>query len=249
MVTNNDAFIQARMSSTRLPGKVLKLIDGKTVLWHVINRLKFSNNITKIVVLTSTDKSDDEIFDYCKEKKFLCFRGELDDVLKRFYHASNFYNSDNIIRITADCPLIDPVIVDELIDIHSTDSNDYTFLCGEFPDGLDCSIFSYKCLKESHLLAKKKYEREHISQFVEKNEANYKIGKLIKFSAKDHIRITLDEPSDLLLIKKIFKKFKNKNFFDSNDIIKFLESNPDFLNINSNIIRNEGLLKSLNKEK
>ena len=249
MEITNHAFIQARMSSTRLPGNVLKLINGKPVLWHVVSRLQFSKNLTKIVVLTSTDKSDDEISDYCKDQNFLCFRGDLDDVLKRFYDASNFYNSDNIIRITADCPLIDPVIVDEIVDLHLNDSNDYTALFGEFPDGLDCSIFSYKCLKESHLLASKNYEREHISQFVEKNEDNYKIGKLIKFLKKNHIRITLDEPLDFLLIKNIFKKFNNKKFFDSIDIIKYLESNPDLLNINSKITRNEGLLKSLNKEK
>ena len=249
MEITNHAFIQARMSSTRLPGKVLKLINGKPVLWHVVSRLQFSKNLTKIVVLTSTDKSDDEIYDYCSKQNFLCFRGELDDVLKRFYDASIFYKSDNVVRITADCPLIDPIIVDEIIDIHTTDSNDYTYLFGEFPDGLDCSIFSNKCLKESHLLAKKNYEREHISQFVEKNESNYKIGQLRKFSGKNHIRITLDEPSDFLLIKIVFEKFKNKNFFDFINIIKFLESNPDLLNINSNIIRNEGLLKSLNKEK
>ena len=122
MEITNHAFIQARMSSTRLPGKVLKLINGKPVLWHVVSRLQFSKNLTKIVVLTSTDKSDDEISDYCKDQNFLCFRGDLDDVLKRFYDASNFYNSDNIIRITADCPLIDPVIVDDLKGITVPDS-------------------------------------------------------------------------------------------------------------------------------
>jgi spore coat polysaccharide biosynthesis protein SpsF len=242
-------LIQARMSSSRLPGKVLMNLIDNTVLGHVVNQVKASKCIDEVIVLTSDDISDNVIVEWCQNNDTKFFRGSLNDVLDRYYKAAIEFNIDSIIRITADCPLVDPDIIDEIYKRFSKDKYDFYSLSGSFPDGLDCSIISLNALKKAWKSAKLKSEREHVSPYIEKNTELFKTGGYEKFNNMGHIRITLDEKKDFELLKHIFDNLYTKNsIIKSKKVINFLNDNKDLLNINSKITRNEGYLKSLKND-
>ena len=159
---NVVAIVQARLSSSRLPGKVLMNIEGKTVLEHIHDRLSSSNQLNKILIATSLHDSDNPIDQWCSKKNIPVYRGSLNDVLSRFYFAANKNSADIIVRITGDCPLIDFTIVDELITILKEGSYDYACLSGDFPDGLDCSVMTFNALENSHKNATLRSDREHV---------------------------------------------------------------------------------------
>ncbi len=244
---NIVAIIQARMSSSRLPGKVMKKLGNKFVLEHVVTRLKYSSLINKIVVATSIDISDNVIEAWCKVNSTLCYRGSLHDVLDRYFQAANFYNADAIVRITADCPLIDPFIVDEVIKNFINGKFDFYCLSGEFPDGLDCSVFSMSAIRRAWNDAKLPSEREHVGPYIEKHPEIFKLGGLEKFSGLYNYRWTLDDENDLHFLEKIFFKLSPacNGIILTDDILNLLKLEPDLMQINSNTIRNEGYLKSL----
>lgn len=244
------AIVQARMSSTRLPGKVLMDLAGKPVLEHVIERLRFCKNIDSIVVATSTDESDSQIEYWCQLAQCICYRGSLQDVLDRYVQAARLVQADVVVRITADCPVIDPKVVDEVIDGYL--SSDYAFygLKGEFPDGLDCTVFATSALERAWREAKLPSEREHVGPYIEKNPQLFKGGGLEKFQGLSHLRWTLDEPRDYDFLKEIFNRlYKANQLFFTNDILTLLKQEPELVFLNKNIIRNEGYLKSLDQEK
>jgi len=235
------------MSSSRLPGKVLIDLAGKPVLWHIVNRLKKSEFIEKIVVATSNDDSDKAIVSWCQSNLVDFFVGELEDVLDRYYKTSVKFDADPIVRITGDCPLVDPEIVDEVILNFLKGGYDAYSLGGEFPDGLDCQIFSFNAIEIAWERATLKSEREHVGPFIEKNkEKIFKVSHLKKFNGLGHHRWTLDEEKDLIFLTEIFSKLsKNGDFFNTNDVLDFLNKNKHLMDINSKIVRNEGYLKSL----
>ena len=243
-----SAIIQARLDSHRLPGKVLLKIRNKTILEHVILRLKKSKRIDEIIVATSNHKNDSKIVNLCKKKKIKYFCGSKNNLVERYLRAAIKYNCKNIVRITADCPLIDPFVIDEIIDIYHKSSYELVSLSGEFPDGLDASILSFKALKKIKLYAKKNYEKEHILQAVSNNPKKFKFLDYEKFSKLGKLRLTLDEPKDYDLISKIFEYMK-KDFFTIQDILNLLLQHKNLLKINDKIIRNEGLIRSKNNEK
>jgi len=137
------------MGSTRLPGKVMRSLIGKPVLWHVVDRLRFCRKIEAIVVATTTEPEDDVIEDWCCAHWVSCFRGSQEDVLDRYYQAAKFFRASSIIRITADCPAIDPVVIDELIREYEAHGYDACGLAGKFPDGLDCEVVSFSSLERA----------------------------------------------------------------------------------------------------
>ena len=242
-------LIQARMSSSRLPGKVMMNLSGNTILGHVVNQVKASKCVDEVVVLTSNDISDDTIVDWCIKNSTKFFRGSLNDVLDRYYKAAIEFNIDTIIRITADCPLVDPEIIDEIYERFCENKYDFCSLVGGFPDGLDCSIISFIALEKAWKVAKLSSEREHVSPYIEKNTKLFKIGGYEKFKNLGDIRITLDEKEDFELLKHIFNNLYKKNkIIRSEQVINFLNDNQDLLNLNSKIIRNEGYLKSLKND-
>jgi spore coat polysaccharide biosynthesis protein SpsF len=243
-----SAIIQARLDSKRLPGKVLLKIRNKTILEHVLLRLKKSKNIDEIIVATSNHKNDIEIVNLCKKKKIKYFCGSKNNLVDRYLKAAIKYNCSNIVRITADCPLIDPFVIDEIIEIYLKSSYELVSLYGEFPDGLDVSILTIDTLKKIKKYAKKNYEREHIFQSVYNNKKKFKFLDYEKFSKLGKLRLTLDEPEDFILIRKIFD-YMNKDFFTINDILYLFSKYKDLSKINNKIIRNEGLLKSKKNEK
>lgn len=244
------AIIQARMSSSRLPGKVLIEFRGKPVLEHIVQRLKKCKLIDEIVIATSDHDSDNKIENFCLEKNLNLFRGSLNDVLDRYYNAAIQYKADAILRITGDCPVIDPEIVDKIINAFHENKCDLCGLSGDFPDGLDCSVFSFKAIEKAWKEAKLKSEREHVGPYIEKNPDIFKIKAVSLFKNMGHLRWTLDTPEDKLLLKEIFDELYDDSYiFLTKDILKLLKHKPNLLNINDKIVRNEGYLISLNNDK
>jgi spore coat polysaccharide biosynthesis protein SpsF (cytidylyltransferase family) len=239
-------IVQARMNSNRLPGKVLMPLVGKPVLEHILDRLSHCKLIDEVVIATSTQVSDESIVEYCIENKKSFYRGSLEDVLDRYYKAAKNYKADAVVRITGDCPLIDPVVVDAVILGYLTGNYDLYGLGGEFPDGLDCTVFSFaaitKAWKDAHL----KSEREHVGPYIENNPDLFSNGCLKLFFGLEHYRWTLDELDDYKLLVEIFSKLYNPDsIFLTNEIIELMKQNPHLIKINQGIIRNEGYYKSV----
>tara|TARA_B100000965_G_scaffold350585_2_gene324576 strand:- start:2554 stop:3300 length:747 start_codon:yes stop_codon:yes gene_type:complete len=243
-------IIQARTTSSRLPNKVLLDLESKTVLEHVYFRVLNSKLINKVIVATSNHPSDNKIEKLCNSKKMNCFRGSLDDVLDRFYHCAKENNSDYVVRITADCPLIDPIIIDSIITSGLEGKYDYFGLGGEFPDGLDCTLINICALEHAQINAELKSDREHVGPFIERNtQKKFKIGSLNLFKGLSNYRWTLDEESDYELIKIIYEKlYDPKKIFNTNEVLDLIAKNPHLSKINSHIIRNEGYLNSIKND-
>lgn len=245
------AIVQARLSSTRLPNKVLLPLAGKAVLWHVLDRLMHSGKLEAIVLATSNLPEDRKLKEIADEFNIPIFFGSLNDLLSRYYHAAKEYDIDPVVRITADCPLISPEIVDEVIDGFMKGGYDYYSLTGSFPDGLDTTVISLNGLSAAYKEAKLPSEREHAGVgFFEKNSRRLKIGGLAKFKDRGGYRWTLDEPEDYEFLKLIYSRlYKDGNLFSYNQVFDLLEKEPELKNINSRIVRNEGYLKSLEQDK
>jgi spore coat polysaccharide biosynthesis protein SpsF len=232
-------FIQARIESTRFPGKALQKIGNQTSLELCIDRCK-ETGLKVTVVSPMTTQSIDKIAKICTKKKALLYLGSMDNVLQRFYFAGQtvgLKNNDRIIRITADCPFIDPKMIIAAIKF---DDYDYITNCymGEetYPDGLDINIFTYKLLREAYYKSWSKEEKEHIiPHFI--NNKRVKVKKIISKKDNSHIRITLDYKDDLKLLRNIYDNVKE---LDHENIVKYLEDNPELLEINKHI-RNEAL--------
>lgn len=248
------AIIQARMGSTRLPNKVLMNLNGKTVLEHIIYRLKQSECIDKIIVATSIGHENNLIEELCKSKGISYFKGSEDDVLDRYYQTCKFFNvdvNDNVVRITADCPLIDVSIVDDIIEKHLENNNDYTSntIVPSFPDGLDCEVFTFLSLETSWKNALLSSEREHVTLHIKNHPELFKIENILNDDDLSDLRWTLDEKEDFEFISKIYSYFPESNTFSTQNVLDVLDENPDLLNINDKFKRDEGLEKSLKNDK
>ncbi len=233
-------IIQARMGSTRLSEKVMKTLCGKTVLAHDIERVKQSKNIDDIVIATTINSNDDIIVEEALKCGVKVFRGSEEDVLSRYYFAAKENNTDIIIRITSDCPLIDPIILDEIIKFYL--NNDYEVVTNAssdlsqrtYPRGLDIEIFSFNILEQAYNNAKEKYQREHVTPYIYENSNKiYYFKNPINYSK---YRWTLDTEEDLKLISKIYEYlYKGKHDFYLKDIINLMEQKPELYEINKHI--------------
>lgn len=231
-------IIQARVGSSRLPGKVLKNICGKTVLEHDINRLKLSSMIDEIIIATTVESQDDKIVDEAKRLGVKCFRGSEKDVLSRYYHAAMESNPDIVVRVTSDCPCIDHTIIDNMIRLFKENKFDYINNTSErtFPRGYDVEVFTFQALELAYKNATKDYEREHVTPYLYDCNNNFKC-----FTYKNNVdyskyRITLDTEEDLQLITIIYEKlFNNKGYFLLDDVVEFLEKNQNIAKINQEI--------------
>lgn len=246
----NIAIIQARTGASRLPNKVIIQIKGKSVLEHVIDRVKRSTQINEVIVATTISESDLRIVELCAQNGIRVFCGSEDDVLDRYYQAAKLLEADNVIRITADCPLHDAQVIEQVIMSHIAQNNDYTSntLKETFPDGLDCEIMKYSVLKEAWKEAKMAAQREHVTQYIIHNDKYKKSCVLSKENHGDE-RWTLDTKDDLRFIERVYEELYDSNpFFNYEDIITLLNKKPEIRKINSGSIRNEGLIKSLNND-
>ena len=233
-------IIQARMGSERLPNKVLMDLSGKPVLKHIVDRVKQSKNVNKIIIATTINPKDDAVVDFCKLEKLNYYRGSEENVLERFLNAAKVFEIDTIIRITGDCPLIDPMIIDEMIDKYLIIKPDILTNAGldlskrTYPRGLDTEVFSFSSLKFAHENAKHKYHFEHVTPFI------YEQSKLVQYFQNDtnysHVRITLDTIEDFNLINYIYSKLYNsKHDFYLNEILDLINQEPGILDFNKNI--------------
>ena len=244
------AIIQARMGSTRLPGKVLACIASQPMLWHVVNRTRRAKLLDEVVVATSTDASDVPVVLFCEQEKIPCFRGSQDDVLDRYYQAAKGYQASVVVRITADCPLIDPEVVDEVIDVYLKGDYDYVTNTAPptFPDGLDTEVFSFQALERAWHEAKRQSEREHVTPYIYNHPELFRMGNVASGKDLSGMRWTVDEPSDLEFVRVVYEH-ANGMLFNMEHVIDLLERHPEFLEINSDIERNEGYQKSLREDK
>ena len=228
-------IIQARMGSTRLPNKVLTEIENKPLLKHVMERCS-NANVHDIIIATSTNEENDSIENFCKINGYSCFRGSEDNVLDRFYQTAKKFNLDAIIRITGDCPLISPKIINDLIRKFKEEKVDYLSNASKrsFPRGLDCEIFSFKSIEKAHELVTEKRDEEHVTTFIYGNPAIFKIGHLIAEGIlnKPNIRLCVDTDNDLKLIKNIYSKLYSGKIIPVEDVIEYLEKNPELIKIN-----------------
>tara|TARA_B100000519_G_C14171980_1_gene404382 strand:+ start:128 stop:907 length:780 start_codon:yes stop_codon:yes gene_type:complete len=245
------AVIQARMGSSRFPGKVLKKIQGKPILWHIINRLERVKLLDGIVIATSDLSQDDKIYKMAKKYKFDIFRGSENDVLERFFGAAKKKNAKFVLRVTGDCPLIDPIVIDDLINKFFDKRFDFCGVaCGagvsnsmninRFPDGLDAEIFSFKVLEDAHLNAKSDLQREHVTPYIWQNNKRYKIGTLHSENDYSNLRLTVDNKEDFEFISWIYKiLFPKDPNFNLNTIVELLRENPKKIK-NKHLVGNEG---------
>jgi spore coat polysaccharide biosynthesis protein SpsF len=232
-------IIQARVGSTRLPGKVLKEICGKTVLEHDIDRLKGVKNIDKIVIATTTLEKDNAIIDECKRLGVSYFRGSEEDVLARYYYSAKENEADVVVRVTSDCPLIDSEVSENIIQYYLNNIEKYDYVSNTlqrtYPRGLDTEVFSFQALEKAFNEASSVRDREHVTPYIWDNDKIFKIFQYENEEDYSHFRWTLDTTEDYKLISTIYNYFENKEYFTMNDIVKFLKENPSIEEINKDI--------------
>ena len=243
------AIVQARMSSRRLPGKVLTRLAGSPVLALVVGRLRRATLVDEVVVATSTDPSDDPVADWCTESGTRCHRGSLDDVLDRFLGAARASHAALVVRITADCPLIDPDLVDLVIRTTIDQDLEYGGLSGEFPDGLDCEVMSRAALERAAEEATLPSEREHVTPYLQRPDVPIRRGEVRPLIGLGHHRWTLDRPQDLRFLESLLAHTqKDALTVTTDDVLAVLAENPGLMALNAGIVRNEGYLRSLDEE-
>jgi len=246
------AIIQARMASTRFPGKVLADIAGQPMLHWLIKRLSATESIDKIIVATTKTPADDELAEWVvKATGLTCFRGSEYDVLDRFYQCAKMYEADLIIRVTADDPLKDASIIQKAIEIFlKSPSADYcsNTILPTYPEGLDIEVFRYLALEKAWKESTLPSDREHVTPYIWKNTSLFNVYNFEYERNLSDWRWTVDKPNDYKFINAIFKHFKNQPLVNFEEIIRYIEHNPELMNINMGTIRNEGYFKSIKNE-
>ena len=249
--SNIIAIVQARMGSTRLTGKILKTIQKKPMLWHIVNRLKKVDEINEVVIATSDLSTDDQVYEMAINYGIGCYRGSETDVLDRFYNAAKMLDAQYVIRITGDCPMVDPPTISKLIKLYFDGQYDYCGVaCGagvakekninRFPDGLDAEFFSFKILSEANNEAKINLHREHVTPFIWQNNKRYKLCSLYSETDYSDLRLTVDKKEDFEFVNWIYDMlYPNNSHFDLQDILELLENNPDVMT-NKHLIGQEG---------
>jgi glutamate-1-semialdehyde aminotransferase/spore coat polysaccharide biosynthesis protein SpsF (cytidylyltransferase family) len=242
------AIIQARVGSTRLPQKVFADIAGRPMLWHVVNRVRRARLVDRIVVATSREASDDPIAAFCQSVEVDCCRGSEDDVLDRFYQTAQAYPARFFVRITADCPLIDPDVIDRVVEVLKTGPYDYVSntLRYTYPDGLDVEAFTSPVLAQTWREAKKASEREHVTPYLRLSGKFrvYNVENDVDLSAHGY-RWTVDEASDLDFIRRVYAHFADQPDFRLKDIMSLLKKDPEVRELQTKAIMNEGYYRSL----
>ena len=235
----NSIIVQARMTSTRLPGKVLTEICRKPLISYVLERLKRCRKTTEIILAIPDTKGNDVLEEYARKHELRYFRGSENDVLSRYYYAAKEFRVENIVRVTADCPFVDPRIVDLLVDTFIDKKVDYAAVGieGNFPRGLDAEMFGFETLERVNFEAHRDYEREHVTPHIYENPDLFKVlfleasGKL----RKPDLRLTVDTAEDLKLAREILERFVDRGMFYAEDVIDLLEADPGLASINASV--------------
>ena len=235
------AIIQARNNSTRFPGKILKKIGKLTLIEILLKRILLSKKLDQVIVATTKTKSDDSLIKILIKNNISYYRGDENNVLKRYYEAANKFKADIIVRITGDCPIIDPKVIDEVVELYQ--KNKVNFASNieppTYPDGLDVEVFGIKDLILANKFAKTDFEREHVTPHIKYKKNIKKVNKFFNINLSN-IRLTIDEPIDLQQLKIIIKKLKNCTDFGIKEIAKLYKKDKKIFSLNKHLIRNEG---------
>jgi spore coat polysaccharide biosynthesis protein SpsF len=236
---NTTAIIQARMGSSRLPGKILMDLGGETVLSRVVRRLQRSREIDRIVVATTTMPADEIIVRECERLQVDDFCGSRDDVLDRYYQAAHLYEAEVVVRITSDCPLIDPELVDQTIRLFQDKRADYAsnVVTRTYPRGLDAEVFTLAALDRASGEASQPHQREHVTPYLSEHPEMFRLASLSGTVDYSRYRWTLDTPEDLELLRIIYSRFENREDFRWQDVIALMGREPALAEINSQILQ------------
>jgi glutamate-1-semialdehyde 2,1-aminomutase len=245
MTTKNIILIQARSNSHRFPNKIIQKINNLSLLEMLISRLKKTKRISKIILCTTNNREDIFLKKIAKKNKIFFFQGSETNVLKRLYDASKLFDADNYIRITADCPFIDPEIIENILNLHIEKKLDYcsNTIHPTFPDGLDVEVITKDTLTKTYKKAQSKYDREHVTTYIKNNK---KFKKLNFYNSENHshLRLTVDYLEDLDLVKKIINISNNNIYINYKKIINIFKKNKSLMLINNMHLRNEGSTRS-----
>lgn len=242
---NVVCIMQARTGSTRLPGKILKKICGKTVLEHDVDRLKRVKNIDKIVIATTILEKDNVIVKEAKRLDVAYFRGSEEDVLSRYYYAAKENNADVVVRVTSDCPLIDSEVTEKIIKYYLDNIDKYDYVSNTidrtYPRGLDTEIFSFKALEKAFNEAEDLMDKEHVTPYIWHNPSIFRLAQYKNEIDYSNLRWTLDTIEDFQLISSIYDKLYSKkgNQFDVSDILNLYKEYPKLLKMNENVRQKE----------
>ena len=234
-------IIQARMGSSRLPGKVLKDICGQPMLAWVVERVAQSKRIDQVVVATTTDESDDPIVEFCQKRSFACFRGDVFDVLDRYYQAALHYRAEIIVRVTGDCPLIDPQLIERVLDEFQTGKLDFAAnrlpppYKRTYPIGMDVEIASMHALSEAWQNASEQHQREHVMPYLYAGPKAYRISVVDAEADYGDQRWTVDTPQDLEFIRKLAELLECRRDFTWLDVLALVQAHPELSEINSTV--------------
>jgi len=232
------AIIQARMTSTRLPGKVLRLLAGEPMLARQLERIRRAKSLDRVVVATSDGDSDDPISELCKVLGVGCHRGFLNDVLARFAVVAEAYPSvEHVVRLTADCPLADPELIEAVVAFHIDGGYDYSSntLTPTWPDGLDVEVFRAQVLRHAQREATTVYDREHVTPFMQQSD-RFRLGDFRAERDLSAMRWTVDEPEDLALVERIYAELLPENGeFTTSDVLALLDRDPEIQKINARV--------------
>ncbi len=233
------AIVQARMGSTRLPGKVLKDLEGETVLNRVLGRLRRASLINELLVATTDSPEDDAIVAECRKCSVAVSRGDRDDVLDRYYRAAQLAKAEIVVRITSDCPLIDPEITDKTIAAFLESSPDYASNALErtYPRGLDTEVLSFQALSRAWQAARQSYEREHVTPYIYEHPAEFKLLSVTSRENFSAHRWTLDTPEDLEFIRAVYERLKDKPEFSWRDVLDLIDREPELIEVNRSVMQ------------
>jgi spore coat polysaccharide biosynthesis protein SpsF len=245
------AIVQARMSSTRLPGKVLKPLVGRPMLWHIVDRLRRAPGISSVGVATSDKDEDEPIRVFCQRERIPFFAGDEQDVLDRFYRAAIAFQADPVLRITADCPFVDPELVGALLAMYQAGEYDHVGVATgsvafqhagpRYPDGLDAECIRLAALTRAHDEAHERTDREHVTPYLYRVPGRFRNGLLPAKEDHGRLRWTVDHPADFAVVEKVYQALWNGDRpFLMNDILSFFAAKPELRAINEQFVGQEG---------
>lgn len=237
------AIIQARCGSTRFPNKVFAELCGKPLIWHVVNRLRFSKMINEIVLATTCEPLDDTLYEWGKKQGIKTFRGSQNDVLNRYFNAAQQVKADIIVRVTADDPFKDPQIIDEAV--KELLNKELDFVCNNnpptYPEGLDVEVFTRELLALAESKSTNDFEREHVTQYFYKHFSDFKVSNISYYVNLSYLRWTIDTDIDMDMVKKIYAELYkgDDTIFNMDNILTFLKAHPHIAEMNKNVKRSE----------
>jgi spore coat polysaccharide biosynthesis protein SpsF (cytidylyltransferase family) len=252
------AIVQARMGSSRLPGKVLEPVAGQPMLWHIVDRLRHTPGLAKVVVATSTAASDEPVRALCVELGVPCVAGSELDVLDRFHQAAVAHDADPVLRVTADCPFVDPDVVGRVLALYQRGGHDYTAAATggvafydrrpKFPDGLDVECFSFAALGTAHRDTQVRSDREHVTPYLYRTK-RFRVELVPCDVDRGGLRWTVDHPADLELVRRVYAAlYRPDRPFGMQDILDLIDAQPELARLNEAFVGHEGYAKVWNPD-